>query len=83
MRLEPSSAPDFFDAFASSLCHRNLVRESNKDALEALVKAMEKNRDELKKSWKKVEELDTAIQAIQAGRERLAAQKNRKSNRGA
>jgi hypothetical protein len=36
-----------------------------KRELEALLKTAEKNRVELQKSWKKVEDLDAAIQAAQ------------------
>jgi chromosome segregation ATPase len=39
----------------------------NRD-LDALVKAMEENREELKKTQRKVESLEAAIQALRASR---------------
>lgn len=42
-------------------------RDSNRD-LDALVKAMEENRAELKKTQKKVEALEAAIQAARNSR---------------
>jgi hypothetical protein len=40
-------------------------KEDTRRELEALLKAAEKNRVELQKSWKKVEDLEAAIQAAQ------------------
>ena len=41
-------------------------KRDTKAELEVLVKATEKSREELKISWKKVEDLDAAIQSSQA-----------------
>lgn len=40
-------------------------KSDTKGELEALLKTAEKNRGELQKSWKKVEDLEAAIQAAQ------------------
>ena len=44
--------------------------EERKREIEVLVKAIEKTREELKKSWKKVEDLDATIQAAQSDQQR-------------
>jgi hypothetical protein len=49
--------------------------------LEALIKATEKNRAELKRTQLKVEDLEAAIQAMQNSRlESVAKRENRKQN---
>lgn len=43
-------------------CEEIVDKIDTKEEIDALVKATEKTREELKKSWKKVEDLDAAIQ---------------------
>jgi hypothetical protein len=45
---------------------------------EALIKATERNREELKKSWQKVEELEAAIQSAKSGQ--LQRKRTKKPN---
>lgn len=42
-----------------------MSKSDTKTELEALLKATEKNRVELQKSWKKAEDLEAAIQSAQ------------------
>ncbi|HTR41680.1 MAG TPA: hypothetical protein VMH87_08705 [Pseudomonadales bacterium] len=53
-------------------------KPDTKRELEALLKAAEKNRIELQKSWKKVEDLEAAIQAAQRAQSDSKAKRKEK-----
>jgi hypothetical protein len=55
-----------------------MSKADTKRELEALLKAAEKNRVELQKSWKKVEDLEAAIQSAQRASDDSKAKRKEK-----
>jgi hypothetical protein len=57
-----------------------MSREDTKRELEALLKAAERNRVELQKSWKKVEDLEAAIQAAKQATDASKAKRKQRED---
>ncbi len=55
-----------------------MPNSTDKPALEVLLKTTEENRKQLQKAWKKVEDLDAAIQSAQS--DQLQRKQAKKSN---
>ena len=64
---EKDDEGDFYGASVVQEIPKQRVNKKETDReIEALIKATERNRRELLKTWKKVEELDAAIQSAKS-----------------